>query len=489
MSTPHSAQPIIPGSVAPAHTDVLGPMSGAISVSPDHAGLVEAFNQELATGSAVQQSINGLQQDAVYTSPTFARLLRHFKEAPSSVVNGAQFGGGLSPADKEYAAGLLTEGLELTDPEARWQHYEEVATIIGDMALLQAIQEDRELANSQNKQLRTVRAKEAAERMELRGFAKLAPRFVNQVADDSRTDAFTYGLHFLPEELLVNNHGQMTEAQGLKELYGFLTRYLKDTRDHTGAYRYPEVAAQAQSMLDNLTFIGEKEYTEAVHGLAQYWKMYLDADANRQVCVLARVSDSAKYPGVLKSDVYLRDRILQTFTDEELKRYSGRIVGEFDDVSAEPEKTKIVFIDDWSISGTQLRRVHEELSRDRRFLRYVGAGSVEANLLVGSQEQLQKGIPLKDGIVSKRSLKVRAYFQSHHAAPAMNPNKGHVTGLHSSVNFDFEGPINRSMVKILANMGRMRMRQPLIALANVVRPYRNLQPHIRLSADRLTRGG
>lgn len=57
----------------------------------------------------------------------------------------------------------------------------------------------------------------------------------------------------------------MTEHKGLVQLHSFLHNVASD---HPNA----NVAEQAQSMLDNLTFIGEKEYDEATAYIADVWR-------------------------------------------------------------------------------------------------------------------------------------------------------------------------------------------------------------------------
>lgn len=397
----------------------------------------------------------------------------------------------LAPEDLDYAATLYNEGLNIPDERARSAHLEEVAELLGDFAVYEAlaskVEKDRAIAEVNVEKIRTRRANEAAANVESQGFAEIAPQFSEQVQDDSRSSRFRFGHTYASHEISQEESKEATEKEGLQELHSFLNLFLRETKGSDGTFAYPDMAVQAQSILENLTFIGEKEYQAATRGIATHWKMYLDQNPERQICVLANISNSEKYPGIRKSDAYLVDRILQTFSDDELKEYSGRIVSKLDDVSVSPENTRLILIDDWSISGTQIRRMYKELSKDSRFSEYIEANSVEANFVVASEERINDGLLVETELGDKETLQVRAYYRSHHAENATQEHKGHVTGLYSSVNYDFQKPVNKGMVKILSRMNKMRNHQPLITLANVIRPYRTESPSIYVTKDQLTR--
>ena len=99
-------------------------------------------------------------------------------------------------------------------------------------------------------------------------------------------------------------------------------------------------AVDAQFMRENLTFIGEKEYKEAVAGIAANWKALLEADAKLQICVIAGEIAKSKnsqgkmiYDNQIKSDEYLLDNILANFTEEDWEKYGGRILVDRDDIA------------------------------------------------------------------------------------------------------------------------------------------------------------
>jgi len=381
----------------------------------------------------------------------------------------------LGTEDISYFEGLYREGLDMAgSAELRDQHFREVAELIGDLALYEAlsqkVNQDRQVAEALAAEFKNKRALEAAANIESRGFAETAPSFESQLDDDSRTKPFIY--NHLPPHIEMDGWEEkaMTEIDGLRDLDSFLHFFLAVTKQYDGSYAYPNDAQQAQSILDNLTFIGEKEYEEAARGLAALWKNYLDGDPNRKLCVLAKVSNSEKYPRKRKSDDYLRERVLDTFSDEDIQKYTGRIVTDLEHIQGEaPADVRVVLLDDWTISGRQLSRVYKAIAEDPVDEQF--RDSVEVNLIVASPGRLKKGLRDPDDPF-REPVKVRAYYRSHPAEKAITENKGHVSGLHSTVNFDFGDTIER-LVKRLDQAG---IPYDLPPLASIVRVYRKEKP-------------
>jgi hypothetical protein len=220
-------------------------------------------------------------------------------------------------------------------------------------------------------------------------------------------------------------------------------------------------------MLDSLTFIGEKEYAEGAAGLAAYWKRYLDSDPGVQLCALAYISR-----GSVKSDAYLLERILENFSDQELKRYAGRLIVGIRHLSAPPKKTKIVLLDDWTISGSQMRHARGRLLEDLPLSNGTGAArsytkSLEINLLTASEQRIHKGLEDCEG--AEKNPPVKAYFMSHKSDGRVKAkaNGGYTSGTHSSVDYDFIGILTRIMDSLDVKEAR------LPRLAIVARPYKN----------------
>jgi hypothetical protein len=242
----------------------------------------------------------------------------------------------------------------------------------------------------------------------------------------------------------------MTEYDGLRQLKKFLLR-------HNGSGR-------AASMLDSLTFIGEKEYTEGAAGLAAYWKRYLDSDPGVQLCALAYISRGR---GQTKSDAYLLERILENFSDQELKKYKGRLLVELSALSVPPDKAKVILLDDWVISGSTMTTARKKVLSDGPSPTDKEVGnpyqsSLEVNLLVASRARLEDGLEPTDTHPS--TTPVKAYFMSHQADGYVQyvVNGGYNSGTHSAVDFDF--------TEVLAGLSG-QYGSGLPALARVIRPY------------------
>jgi hypothetical protein len=286
------------------------------------------------------------------------------------------------------------------------------------------------------------------------------------LVDESRDNMFSFFPDRRFKRALKNGaQGLATEQMGLLELDGFLKRFTEYylERGPKADDKEERLAATAESLRDGLTFIGEREYKEAVAGLGQSWKEYLDGDRDRMICVLAEVSSLERYYGQQKSDARVRDQVLATFSDEELEAYSGRIVGDLGDVTtSHPDDVKVIIVDDWSISGDQVRDVFAMLNQDRRFRGYVDAGSVEINMLVASSDTLAEGVNMR-AFDDKSRVPVRAYFQ---ARPIKEPGdrfRAHYGGVYSAPNYGYRHPIE-GMAKLIPEV-------PTPSLTRINRPY------------------
>jgi hypothetical protein len=316
-----------------------------------------------------------------------------------------------------------------------------------------------------------IAATELVKRLETDHFVKEAPVFIDQAEDTSRTNTFKYVAGFRSEGRRARGDSahvrQVTEHEGLQEL----KQFLEDIPKHTD---YEVYRAQAKGMLENLTYIGEKEYQEAIKGIAAYWKDFLDKNENNQLCVLTKVTDAR---GKVKSDMYLFERILELFSEDEIERYGDRLITELDQITALPEDTKIVLLDDWTISGSQMQKAYASLKTSEKFERY--ADKVEINLIAASDVRLHEGLREANGLNGARHIPVKAYYKAH-AAPETSEysHKAHITGTHSAVDGDFEIPVSEMIKDIndrlmLKGRGSERLHMP--ACTNIVRTYRDAE--------------
>ena len=253
--------------------------------------------------------------------------------------------------------------------------------------------------------------------IEHRGYVCPARNFGEQAAETDRTTPYEY----LGEEMRSPNVPS-NEHDGLVELSDFLEAHQDDP--------------MARGMLDSLTFIGEKELREAAAGIAAYWKHFLDSNPDARLCAVAGLSIPAEAcscctpvrRGMVKSDRYIIERVLEHFTDEEQDKYRGRLLLGLNHVKVDGRRTKVVLIDDWIISGQQMGHVVHQLRNVRRFY------DIEINLVVATADLIENGFESNG-----QRTTVRSYFTAHTATGPTEPSSGnaYITGIHSSVDRNF----------------------------------------------------
>ena len=299
-----------------------------------------------------------------------------------------------------------------------------------------------------------------AEQLDANGFVKQAPRFSEQVADSSRTNLFRS----------ARSPQQITEHQGLVEL----DSYLKNVSETPGLPNY-KMAKKADLMRKNLNFIGDKEYNEGAKGLADSWKSFLEADPKNQIAVSTNISNSSSY---VKSDKALFEKVLGNFSDEERAKYSGRIVSNPSALTADPQNAKIVMLDDWTISGQQMKSAAAKLMDDPATAKY--AGQIEVNLVIASPKHLEGGLTVYTDEGDKRTLPVKSYYRAWESPKSANYAAGaHITGTHSSVDYDFDHTITEWHG--LLSDGGQSVDKP--TLSGVFREYRDKQLPLVNSID------
>ncbi len=320
-------------------------------------------------------------------------------------------------------------------------------------------------------------ASKTVELLETQNFVAEAPKFADQLADESRTNQFTYiksGLaKWNDDPTPYDNKVILTEHDGLVQLAEFL-----DTAAAELPYSSQPLIERAKGIRENLTFIGSKEYQQAAAGLAELWKAHLDSDPALQLCIPTKISERG---GKRKSDVHLFESILSTFSDEELEQYSSRILTDMKDISEAPVHTKIILLDDWSISGMQARDAYSDMQDNPKFSEY--RNSLEVNLLVSSQDRLENGLRTDIHDQSSFAIPVKAYFKAHDAAAtSVKEHNAHVTGIHSSVDFDFEQTIGDMVTSMrhdaFQKTGKNVSEIYMPPITNIVREYRRAKPLI-----------
>ena len=231
------------------------------------------------------------------------------------------------------------------------------------------------------------------------------------------------------------------------------------------------LAADAWYMRENLTFIGEKEYKEAAAGIAASWVASLEADDDLQIYAVAgeiAKLKKATYKNQIKSDEYLLDNILANFTEGDWEKYGDRIIVDRDDIAKMPkENLRVVLLDDWTISGSQLRDVYHSLVDQYPEIE----DQIEMQLIVANEQRIKYGLSVDELMGDGKKIPVRAYFSAHDSKTAKNG--AYITGFHSSVDYDFEKLIRRMLWHA---EGREKKSEPRGEMymppgTNIVRPY------------------
>lgn len=293
------------------------------------------------------------------------------------------------------------------------------------------------------------------------GYVKDAPAFLSLADDQDRTNYITYqGVRAVKRDDFESVRSETTEREGLKGL----ARFLGIVASHEDASERTKVA---KSMLETLTYIGEKEFIEATAGIAQYWLSYLDEDPERQLCAVAKLGEL----GTIKSDGFVLESILEYIGEDRLAQYKGRLVTNPALLTSEPDKSKIVVLDDWIISGssilTSCNRVEHELDllNKNNYL-----SCLEINVITASLKKISSGISL-GGV----TVPVKAYFKAHDAEKS-STHGVHISGSHSSVDYEFEETIGEIFRGEQHRKGNtLKFSAPLI---NIESPYRDMRLRI-----------
>lgn len=289
---------------------------------------------------------------------------------------------------------------------------------------------------------------ETGRTFETQRWVREAPLFHDLVADDTRTNPIRHWRSQTktrtaerqgavpPEDEIV----ELTEHEALVQLDRFL-KHAAQELSYTGNPEHMELAERAHDIHTNLYYIGEKEFEEAAAGIADLWKSYLREDPKRQLCIPLGVVRTEDYSWK-KSSEYLYEQIMGHFSEQEFKLYHKRITTELRRLRKDADHTRVILLDDWSISGTQLGNgfgcVNEAIHGDKNLLKMI-----EVNLVAASPRQIE------ESKIQGRTIPARAYFRtSPYERYGDVQREPLITGTHSSVDFNFEDPIEK-MVKAL----------------------------------------
>lgn len=295
-----------------------------------------------------------------------------------------------------------------------------------------------------------------------RNYARLAPVFSEQLQDGSRTNEIEYvsgqrmymgtGTNSLAYE---HQYETFTEHDSINALDVFLEEVARKSDAD------PAIAERAVSMREKLSFIGKQEYEEATAGIAAYWKDMLRSDPKNQLLAVTGRIDMS----MIKSDAYLLDNILKNFSDEELEEFEGRLVTDANALTADPENVSVILLDDWSISGMQMREAAYDFADDHPNYR----DRMEIQLLAAPSKRIREGLDVHFEADAwkpseSKAIPVKAYYKAHDAHEGAYTQSGaHITGAHCAVDFDF----NNDIAQMASGIGK-----DMPPATNIVRPYR-----------------
>jgi|GEM_PF-2989395 len=293
---------------------------------------------------------------------------------------------------------------------------------------------------------------------------KDAPRFLEMVDDITRTNPIEY---VAKSAIAVGTQtqGRETAVASEHDTLVAIRDFLNRAANYTNTQGEHSLAPLAASMTENLTFVGEREYNEAVAGIAERLRQRLQSAEAKQICISTTIAEADD--SVVKSSDYLLDNIIKHFSDEELAAWKDRLVSDPAELTADPKDVSIILLDDWTISGAQLKHSAQNLIDKYPDYR----NKIEVQLVAASGDRIRDGLRLDDEYSSVGPIPVNAYYAAHAADKDMASHSGaHITGAHCAVDYDF----NDQMSSMAITMGEF-----LPPGTNIVRPYR--KPNYRLT--------
>lgn len=307
------------------------------------------------------------------------------------------------------------------------------------------------------------------ELLEEQGFVRAVPRFQEQLQSQGGTNEIEYvpGCRRSIESDEWNDPHETavaTERETLVALDAFLQKVEAESPVELDQER-------ATSMRENLSVITRENYEEAVAGIADYWRAMLESNDAAQICA---ITGRIRPGGKVKSDAFLLDNIISQFSDEELVKYHGRIVTDPRGITTDPQNARVILLDDWPISGSQMVFATTSLSNDYPELRH----SMQVQVVAATPQKIKEGIDLVPNSASEflngaPVVPVRSYFVAQPVLNTLAPHSGaHLTGYYCSVDYGYN--------RLIAEMAQ-HMDVDMPPGTNIVRPYHNGPPLVQVA--------
>ena len=292
------------------------------------------------------------------------------------------------------------------------------------------------------------------------------PDLTLQARDTSRNNPVTYVAEDGYRGTRTSDHcfrkmrRETTEYKALNEFLYFMKMVEYYVPDH--------IKDDARELRNGLVFLGISELHFAATALAKRLRCHLEVDNKPVYIDVGNSLSQCRVKNEMKSSQYILSLVLSKFPDDEFEEYEGRLKvyggrGEID------KSSKILFLDDWIVSGDQVREriAGFEVDNDPE--------DHEASVLV----MAASGDYLDNGISAYSQYGGTIYPVEACYVLKNSPDAGgmsRVTGIHSSTDntfgYEVDGIAYCAIERgILKGEGIDELSLP--ALANIVRPYRN----------------
>ena len=253
---------------------------------------------------------------------------------------------------------------------------------------------------------------------------------------------------------------ETTEYKALNEFLYFMKMVEPYVPDH--------IKDDARELRNELVFLGMSELHFAATALAKRLRHLLKVDNNPVYVDVGNSLSQCRVKNEMKSSQYILSLVLSKFPDDEFEEYEGRLKvyggrGEID------KSSKILFLDDWIISGDQVKKRIAGFAVDN------DPESHEASVLVmaACSNYIDNGIGA-DSLWGEATYPVEAYYRLKNDHNDWGVSR--VTGIHSSTDSAFGCEVDDIAYRAIKGgilKGERIDRLTLPALVNIVRPYRN----------------
>ncbi len=250
---------------------------------------------------------------------------------------------------------------------------------------------------------------------------------------------------------------RITEAEAVIEMASYLdhaeemTRLYPDVRIEHGNAVYTDadqVRLDVSEFRRNLNFMSSKEYEAACKGMAELWVEYVGQGDDYTLNVwsegTSNSSENRKSWQKISRDIYAQVTGLVAERPELLNQVKMKA-----DEWADSAHAKVVFVDDWILSGDTVRKNLTDIRsklKEKNLERL--ADSVEVHTLWSVTDQIGQ-LPVYEG--GDDTYLKRTYYSEYHESDADDRfvDYPHVSGSHSSVDHGFETDlrdINRFLI-------------------------------------------